>query len=202
MSGKINTGMSIIYFIRLERKIMMKKRKQAKEIVQNVSFKTFIQIQFILYMVLLLKFVVFKPTISDSIMILNEWNIESFIYNLSKANFEPLYTINNYMNKYRSEGTMSIKIFLNLIGNIIAFIPWGFCWPILVKKCKSLLATFMGSLLLVISIEVAQLITTLGSFDIDDIILNTLGAIIGYSLYKIGVAMMKIAKLHLHPVSV
>ena len=151
---------------------------------KNRKIKKIIQIQFILYMVLLIRFVVFKRDLSDLISFLSEWNLESVMHNLSRANFEPLYTINNYMDKYRVEGIMSTKIFLNLVGNIIAFIPWGFCLPILFKKFKSLVGTLKGALLFVIAIEVTQLITTLGSFDIDDIILNTLGAIIGYLIYK------------------
>jgi glycopeptide antibiotics resistance protein len=98
------------------------------------------------------------------------------------------------MDKYREEGVMSINVFLNLVGNIIVFIPWGACLPILFEKIKSLIGTLKGTLLFVIAIEVAQLITTLGSFDVDDIILNTLGAIIGYLIYKVGIMVMKVAK--------
>jgi glycopeptide antibiotics resistance protein len=164
------------------------------EIRTNKKIIQIIQIQFILYMAFLLKFVVFKYNLPDSISILSDWNLKSVMYHLSRANFEPLYTINNYMDKYRAEGVMSRNVFLNLVGNIIVFIPWGLYLPILFKKIKSLIGTLKGTLLFVIAIEVAQLITTLGSFDVDDIILNTLGAIIGYLIYKVGIMVMKVAK--------
>lgn len=207
MSGKINTDRSLIYFIHLEKNMEerehitlndnRRRTDRMTEIRTNKKITQIIQVQFILYMAFLLKFVVFKYNLPDSLSILNEWSLKSVMYQLSRANFEPLYTINNYMDKYRAEGVMSINVFLNLVGNIIVFIPWGACLPILFEKTRTLMGTLKGTLLFVIAIEAAQLITTLGSFDVDDIILNTLGAIIGYLIYKVGIMVMKIARFAL-----
>ena len=66
---------------------------------------------------------------------------------------------------------------LNLLGNIICFIPYGFVIPVLSVRCSSfgkiLLLSFLASLL----VESIQLVSKLGSFDVDDIMLNTLGAV-------------------------
>jgi glycopeptide antibiotics resistance protein len=72
---------------------------------------------------------------------------------------------------------------INLFGNIGFFIPIGFFLPFISKRFSSFwLATFFGfsfSLL----IEVWQLFLPARGTDIDDIILNTLGMIIGYCLF-------------------
>ena len=72
---------------------------------------------------------------------------------------------------------------LNLIGNTAMFIPLGIVWPAVFKKLnthgKVILAGFGVSL----TIEVLQLPFFGRSTDIDDLILNTLGFLIGYGIY-------------------
>lgn len=74
---------------------------------------------------------------------------------------------------------------INLLGNIVAFIPFGALirWVLnrRVRWYEAILYTFMFSL----GIEVVQLITKVGSFDVDDIILNTIGGYIGFIVYYI-----------------
>jgi glycopeptide antibiotics resistance protein len=76
-------------------------------------------------------------------------------------------------------------VFINLAGNVLCFIPFGFYLPILNKKLKSFILitilTFCFSLL----IEVIQLIFKVGCFDVDDMFLNTIGGIIGYLTFLI-----------------
>ena len=69
----------------------------------------------------------------------------------------------------------------NVIGNILIFIPFGYLIGSYVnpKKCFAVLVT---TLLTSVTIEFVQL--KIGrAFDIDDIILNVLGGILGYLLY-------------------
>ena len=72
---------------------------------------------------------------------------------------------------------------LNLIGNTAMFLPLGIVWPAVFKKLnthgKVILAGFGVSL----TIEVLQLPFFGRSTDIDDLILNTLGFLIGYGIY-------------------
>lgn len=72
-------------------------------------------------------------------------------------------------------GTVRVFAALNLLGNMILFIPIGFF-----LSRKRFLKLVVGSLLLTVFIETVQLFTLKGSFDIDDILLNVMGAIIGY----------------------
>jgi len=77
----------------------------------------------------------------------------------------------------------STVAFNNLLGNVVIFIPLGIYLTTL-KKNKSV----MHNLLLVFSIslfaEAIQYIFSLGSSDIDDLILNCLGGLIGILIYK------------------
>jgi len=73
--------------------------------------------------------------------------------------------------------------FRNIIGNVLLFIPYGFfaSWYIELKSpLKSLMLIFAASL----SIEVTQLL--IGRvFDVDDILLNVVGGMLGYFCYYI-----------------
>ena len=71
---------------------------------------------------------------------------------------------------------------LNVIGNILLFVPFGFIISSYVKPNKFYLPVLI-SFLVSITIEFVQL--NIGrSFDVDDIILNTIGATFGYLIYK------------------
>jgi glycopeptide antibiotics resistance protein len=73
----------------------------------------------------------------------------------------------------------------NIIGNIILFIPLGFLVPLVYINAQRFYKTFIIIFLSVLLIESFQLFTMLGVFDIDDIILNCTGGIIGYFLFYI-----------------
>ena len=75
------------------------------------------------------------------------------------------------------------RILENILGNIAIFIPFGLLLPI-VQKDKSKKIILYG-LITSALIEIIQYVFALGSSDIDDLMLNTLGAVIGYLLYKI-----------------
>ena len=75
-------------------------------------------------------------------------------------------------------------VFANLAGNILIFIPFGFFVP-MSRERKSILATTIGAFLLSLVIESIQLYTRVGCFDVDDLLLNTVGGISGYIGYRI-----------------
>ena len=72
---------------------------------------------------------------------------------------------------------------LNLVGNTAMFVPLGVVWPVVFQKLnthwKVIAAGFGASL----SIEVLQLPFFNRASDIDDLILNTLGYLVGYGIY-------------------
>lgn len=75
----------------------------------------------------------------------------------------------------------SKKFFKNIIGNIVLFIPYGYFAAYFPKNKKMVTVTFL-TFLVSFSIEAIQY--KIGRvFDIDDIILNTLGGVIGYLIF-------------------
>ena len=73
---------------------------------------------------------------------------------------------------------------INLFGNVIMFIPLGFLLPLLFRRLRRLWKVLLTTALAITAVELAQLLTLLGSCDTDDLILNVLGAAIGYGFYK------------------
>lgn len=76
----------------------------------------------------------------------------------------------------------------NILGNIVMFIPLGVFLPLLYDKFKSIKKTVIFAILMSISIETIQFfVRYIGEFrssDIDDVILNTIGAFIGIAVFK------------------
>ncbi len=75
------------------------------------------------------------------------------------------------------------SIIINLFGNIIMFIPFGFLGWLNAKyfSFKKLIVDFLSALIIV---EALQYFTRLGVFDIDDLVLNSLGVWIGFQMRK------------------
>ncbi len=100
-----------------------------------------------------------------------------------RYNLEPFREIIRYYTNLETLGFGAV--FSNLLGNVIAFIPFGFFLPILRRIHKSFFATLFYTFLLSLLIETVQLVTKVGAFDVDDLILNTLGGVVGYILFQI-----------------
>lgn len=74
-------------------------------------------------------------------------------------------------------------VFLNLAGNVIGFMPLGMLVPILAKDLRSFWKVGALSFEISLIVEISQLILQVGCFDVDDMILNTLGGLAGYALF-------------------
>jgi len=83
-----------------------------------------------------------------------------------------------------------IKFWLkNILGNMLLLFPFGLLLPILWSKFDNMRTILLISFLFSLGIEIIQLLSyyigNMGrSFDIDDIILNTFGAWLGYLFYR------------------
>ena len=102
------------------------------------------------------------------------WNIHNFV---------PFKTIIYYL-FLANEINTNIRV-ENLAGNIIGFIPFGVILPLLSRKFMSLKKVMLATFCLSFMFECMQLIFRFGSFDVDDLILNTLGGIVGYLFVKV-----------------
>lgn len=81
---------------------------------------------------------------------------------------------------------------INIIGNIVVFIPFGFLGLIFekLKKAKFLFSVFI---LGISFIEFLQFITNRGYAEIDDVILNTIGVAIGFGVYRFFISKINIS---------
>ena len=99
----------------------------------------------------------------------------------SAPNLVPFREIERYMKRGYIIG--SRLVFWNLIGNVIGFMPFGFMLPLISDHFRKWYRVFLCGFLLSLLVESVQLITGIGIFDVDDMILNTLGALLGYFVY-------------------
>ena len=73
----------------------------------------------------------------------------------------------------------------NLLGNVVLFIPLGWFLPALFPALRSFLMTVLSVLVSVSCVEILQVVFTVGICDVDDLLLNLLGASMGYGLYQL-----------------
>ena len=101
-----------------------------------------------------------------------------------KFNLVPFETIALFLRAlHHSSHGMRVHAVINLVGNIVMFIPLGFflgiLWPSLRKGWK----VFLLTLAIMLLVELTQMLTLVGSFDTDDLMLNLLGSLTGYGLF-------------------
>lgn len=125
---------------------------------------------FIIYLLLLSYLLFFSPEYGRTDVV-NQYNLE------------PFKTIKNYI-IYREYVTEEIFL-ANIFGNIVAFMPMGFFIPVLFRKNRAWTNVLFMSTFISLTVEIIQYRFSVGSFDIDDIILNTSGGILGYILFKV-----------------
>ena len=74
---------------------------------------------------------------------------------------------------------------ISLLGNFALFIPFGLFIPRLFERYRRFVKFILLAFAILISIETFQVLTLRGSFDVDDIILNLAGAVIGFFIARI-----------------
>ncbi|MBW7476939.1 VanZ family protein [Paenibacillus oenotherae] len=106
--------------------------------------------------------------------------IDAYQYNII-----PLQTLKMYV-LYADH--FSLRNWLvNMVGNVAVFVPFGIALPYLFRlKLMRFMILFIAALFM---LELLQLVLHRGSFDIDDVLLNTLGAIMGYIIYRLGILL-------------
>lgn len=136
--------------------------------------KVFLWLGFMLYIALLVKVILIKHLPIPFLI----QNLKLGL-NFYQINLIPFATIVNY---FALENKLtSVE---NLVGNVIIFNPLGFLLPILIGKFRKTTNLLLVSFGFSLSFETIQLLfPMLGSFDVDDLILNTFGALLGYLGY-------------------
>lgn len=126
-------------------------------------------IAFGVYLLVLLKITVFRAGISLSNLFRNGIVIYDFFA--------------GYLEMIRYG--MFFEFIYLFVGNIIWFVPFGFLLPCLSKSFSTFPRVLLSGLFLSLVIEFLQYAFGTGISEADDLILNTLGALIGYALYRL-----------------
>ena len=94
-----------------------------------------------------------------------------------RVNLLPLVNLLDYGSKR--------DLLLNVIGNVAMFIPSGIVLPIIYKRLNTFAKVILAGGGISLCIEIIQLPFSVRATDIDDLILNTVGVIIGYGIYSV-----------------
>lgn len=98
----------------------------------------------------------------------------------------------HFFSSYRTAwNSFDVKNWQFLIFNIIMFVPLGILLPLAHKRFYKATYTFLTGFALTCLIEIVQLITSRGVFELDDIFNNFLGTIIGYSMVMPFIILLK-----------
>ena len=102
-----------------------------------------------------------------------------------KANLKPVQGILSMIenaSKFDDDLTRRI-VFINIVGNILIFSPFGLFFPMLEKKLRHFWLVVLTGFAISLAIELTQTLLAARVFDVDDLILNSFGTWIGYLLF-------------------
>ena len=115
-------------------------------------------------------------------LFLAEWYGRTEVWDEYRYNLELFREIKRFI-IYR-EQLGAFAVFANLAGNILIFVPYGF-FISMASRSRGFFKTLFFSMGLSLCVETVQLFTRVGSFDVDDILLNTIGGVAGYIIFLI-----------------
>lgn len=134
---------------------------------QHRMLKTIHIAAFIIYLINLYYQLFFSPSLRRTV---------------NTVNLIPFRTILLYINAYKMHSLPLKNIFLNIVGNMMLFMPYGYFIYVLFKKFRSFIPYTLLFLFMICGVEVIQYIANVGTADIDDVILNMSGILIFYIL--------------------
>lgn len=140
--------------------------------------KKYVRLIFFLYLVIVIKVIIFKYPLEQLREIASTWEKGVILEGLDTANFTLFKTIRMYI-----DYSYMLNSFENLVGNIVVFIPFGFLLPYVFGWGRNFFVMLLNAFLFVFGIEIFQLFSAFGAFDVDDILLNCFGAVLGYIAY-------------------
>ena len=138
---------------------------------QEKKARTLGKVLFVLYIGFLIYF-----------LFLSDWYGRKGVMDEYRYNLELFKEIRRFI-VYR-EQLGAFAVFSNLFGNILIFVPFGF-FIAMASSSRSFFKALFNSLGLSLCVEILQLVTRVGSFDVDDILLNTIGGMLGYIVFMI-----------------
>ena len=135
---------------------------------------------FAIYILVVIKVIIFKYPYEELMKIAGSWRRGVIFEGLGTANFTPLKTIKMYIDY--SHKLNSVE---NLAGNLLVFVPFGLLFPYVAREGTHFIVMLLNAFVFVLGIEMFQLFSAFGAFDVDDILLNCLGASLGFGVYRL-----------------
>ena len=129
------------------------------------------EVLFVLYLVLLTYFLFFAEEMGRSPDVRAEYS-----YNLTLFKEIRRFLLYRNILGWRA-------VFLNIFGNVLAFMPFGFFLPVIWVLTRHWYITVLLSFAMSLLVETMQLVGKVGSFDVDDLLLNTIGGFAGYIIF-------------------
>ncbi|MBP3325970.1 MAG: VanZ family protein [Coprococcus sp.] len=141
-------------------------------IIKKEKFRTVCFVLFIIYIVTIVYFLIFSDMFGRTP------NYER------NVNLIPFTEIRRFIT-YRGAAISNISFMFNIVGNVVAFMPFGMLIRWARNKRTNAWIALLYSFSFTLLIETIQYISMLGVFDVDDIIMNTVGGMLGYLIYYI-----------------
>jgi glycopeptide antibiotics resistance protein len=158
--------------------------------IKNNTLRIFVSFLFVVYAFLLIKCILLRTSGDLKSHFLEYYTHDRLKKNISQSNYIPFYTAYYYFTgsdplRYTKE---------NLVGNVILFFPFGIFLPLIFNKIRGFQSIIIISFLVSVTFEIIQLFTILGNFDVDDIILNVLGAALGFGIFLLAAELIATEK--------
>lgn len=148
--------------------------------------RKWIRLFFAIYILFVIRVIIFKYPPEHLRAIAASWRKDVILEGLGTANFTPFKTIKMYI-----DYSYKLNSVENLLGNVLVFVPFGFLFPMVssdtavLEQGKHFWVMLLNAFVFVLGIEVFQLFSAFGAFDVDDILLNCLGASLGFGCYRL-----------------
>lgn len=144
-------------------------------------FRFNLWVWFFLYLTFLSTLTLFDSYFKRNSFFSPNWRLPFFENDGNYAfNGVPFSTILSYFDTFCKGKITGMDFMYNIFGNMVAFTPFAFFLPLLFAKQKNFSTFFLTILGIVVTVELLQLVTLSGVCDVDDVILNVLGACLLY----------------------
>lgn len=107
------------------------------------------------------------------------------------TNLVPFHTVAAFLENIVSGDSYLIRhAVVNLVGNVVMFMPLGLFLPLLFRKLRRYWRFLLVCALAIVAVETAQVLLTVGWADVDDLILNLCGASLGFPFGLLAVKLL------------
>ena len=148
---------------------------------RKIFQKGILIIAFLVYLTILITVLFARAIYSRNLLYESSVGLKKRI---SDANFIPFRTLALYIYAFSKNTINTSSILENLIGNLVLFMPMGVFLPTLVPVSRK--KHYLMMVIVLLLVEIIQLLTGRGIFDVDDIILNFAGFLIVYWIINSG----------------